>query len=95
MFTERQLAGLRALRNYTRGTFDPWFLAGGSKARERQYVLSMLNDGAKVTRAQSGVTAIRARLFELFHITEGEGGCLAGQMDCMAEKAAAAIGRPT
>jgi hypothetical protein len=53
--------------------FDPWAMSGGRNAKARADVMSLLC-GTKQTQAQSGVTAIRARLIELSGAT---GGCIA------------------
>lgn len=53
---------VRLLGVYTAGRFDPWDLAGSSKASCRAHVMSALA-GVRVPQSKSGVFAMEAALF--------------------------------
>jgi len=87
--THEQMAALKALGAASHGTFDPWRIAGDRNAALRQSILMGLT-GAKATRAQSGVTAIRAALMRVADI-DGAGLCEAAVNDRIMSWGAAAI----
>lgn len=60
-----ELDGIKALGHYTQGRFDPWMLAGSHNAKTRAVVMAQLLNLPKVPQAQAGVTAIRAKCFEI------------------------------
>jgi hypothetical protein len=59
---------IRLLGVYTAGRFEPWDLAGDSKATCRTHVMSLLL-GRKATVRESGVSALRATFYNLLNIT--------------------------
>ena len=66
--TDNLREAVRLLGAYTAGRFDPWDIAGPSKASCRQHVLSVLvngQNGKNVPRAQCGVNAIRDAFYAI------------------------------
>ena len=56
------------LRQYAGKNMEVYNLAGDSRAKVRQQVMSLLL-GRKAKRAESGVTAIRAEFYRLAEVT--------------------------
>lgn len=60
-----ELDGIKALGQHTQNRFDPWILAGSRNAKTRAAIMAQLLNVPKVPQAQAGVTAIRARCFQI------------------------------
>ena len=67
--TRRALLSLRALSPH----LDVWSLAGDRNRMYRQDILAAIL-GRKVTKAESGVTAIRSALYEALGVVGGWAG---------------------
>ena len=70
------------LRDYTRGTFNVYLLAGPANAGVRQQVMTaILNLPKPLPKSQCGVTVLRHHLLSA---TNADGNCLAVREDNMA-----------
>lgn len=68
---------LRLLRDFTKGSYDIYALAGSSNVRKRVEVMSAIQ-GFQTPQSKAGVNAIRATLYDLAGI-DGAAGTLAAQ----------------
>ena len=76
--TTKQLTVLQLLDVYTAGRFDfAWSLLGPAKASVRAHIMSTIK-GRKTPQSQSGVTALRVAIYDLFEIN---GACEANRED--------------
>jgi len=84
---ESILKALRSFSTYSAGRFDVYSLAGDSKAKARQQVMSELM-GAKVPRAKCGINAIKEEFQRRLGVT---GATIAEREGNMIKKARAVL----
>lgn len=82
--SDKQIAIVELLKALTNGSprqFD-WQLTGNAAAPARQAIMSFVL-GRKAKRAESGINALRAALWELFNVSDD---CIAGMNNQLFER---------